>query len=426
MLQTYWRVNKVNIFLSKFSGYSHLLRVRNIVLLTISSALLTFSARFLSWALPITIHEVGGIGALGLIYTLIFVVGVFMPLISGWFSDVFSRKNIIIFGTTMLVFALTLFFLRVYHIVALAITLVLLRISPMIISTPLQVMVMESVPDRSRGKAFAIITSVALVAAALGSTVLGFAMVNRDFNFLGMIAIVLAVIALITRLMLKEENENNILRFSSSKETLGKICKRLLSVKLLVASASIRIYAIYGAIMTFVSATAGLYLPIYLKDVAKLEMTVLGPLYSTLYLLSGVIRPIAGVIVDNYTPSKTLLFITLIIGASLPVLAFNINAIVVMLAFLAIGIMEPFAQIADPVLAGQITEKKHRATIMGALDSISILVSIPAPLMGSLIWSYNPQSLMFFASILCFFSAPLMLKFLKGGKSGVNSRKTEI
>lgn len=381
-----------------FKSYAKILKNRNILLLSTHSVLLNFINGFLNWILKIIVYEKGGAFLLGSLYTFERVISSPLTFISGALIDIIGRKPLVIFGSLIMLLALVIlpFGLMIPNLLVVAILFYLC--APYILTDARKILLAESVDKSERGKAFSLITFFGRASSAIGAISLSIVTDLMGINEVTGILIILSILLLLVALLLKETASLKRTQESKSKKhiELKLIVKRICAIRRL----PLILVSLVGCILTFISTMLSTYLPVYLKDVLEISISLIGTTYFISRILSTITSLIAGKLVDSRGPIFTFLLCLLMIMISLFLMGLFKNSLIAIIGLIVISLSEPLASIAGPVLIVNLTKKEERGTVFGSLGTLSIISSIPAPLLGSLLWGISPHFLILTSSLL--------------------------
>ncbi len=371
---------------------------RNLVILFGLTALLSFSTSFLGWILPILIKEAGDIALVGWLYFINYLI-VFVPgLMSGIFSDIKGRKPPILIGLTIAIAGIFPL-LMVVNPFILFIFLICRSIGGIVVSSPLLAMYAESVENRWRARVFAISRMVRLVSMAAGSIILGVIAGWLSIQVALKIILMLWVSAFILSLFLTETRKSVEKRYFSIKLQLLSPLKGASQVILGVGLP----LTIIVIVLAIIQPLTSIYLPLHLKEVAGLNLEVLGVFYALCGFIDAISAPLAGYVIDRYGERIGYLIYVITVFISYMLYLHLVGKVYVWIALLPLilnSFDSAFSNTAFLSYTSKITSKENRATVFSAYTIINEVCMIPGPLIGSYLWSINPNlPLLVFASI---------------------------
>ena len=174
---------------------------RNIVLILITSAILSFPLKFLGWYLPIAIKEVGGLYAIVMIYSISYLFSLTGP-IGGVMSDVIGRKPLAIAGALVYLVGFSVPSL-LPQLPALLLLLISTLIGPHISAPAIASLLAESTKER-RGLVFSLSRMVSLASLTAGSAVLGLVIDSWGLSKVLRLYAVLGLASVLMRMFLIE------------------------------------------------------------------------------------------------------------------------------------------------------------------------------------------------------------------------------
>ena len=244
-------------------------------------------------ALPLFIHSLGvDEGTLGFIAAASTIVGIVASLPAGVLSDLWGRRQVILFS--MAVFATAPF---LYLLVRAPWHLVLVRVYHGLATAILGPVALATVADtfrEGRGERMGWYSSATLVGRFLAPTVGGLLIIGEDFRWVYLGCGAAGVLALLAATRLPHldraaQPETAATRWTTMRRELAFI---LANRSLLLTSAmQAAQYFAFGAVETF--------LPLYLKGLGW-EARAIGPLFTAQALVMALTKPLMGRLSDRW------------------------------------------------------------------------------------------------------------------------------
>jgi MFS family permease len=176
--------------------------------------------------------------------------------------------------------------------------------------------------------------------------------------------------------------------------------------------ANVKGMLLFLALLYFSNNLAAPYFVFYSLDIIKIDALQFGILAGVQFITVAFFTFVGAKLSDKYGRKKILL-ISIILSSTIPVL-FVLSNNFVQLVFVYIlsgistlGFSTIFAYITDNI------DAKRRARAIGVSNGLMVLVGIPAPLIGSLLYTAMPQWPFLFSSLLLVVNLIVGIKFLK-------------
>ncbi len=272
---------------------------RNIITISTTVALMTFS--IFSWftILPIYLKELGATDIqVGFSYSIISISFLLFQYPGGILSDTFGRKGLIVYPT----FIAALFFLLGYIFHNWVMLVITASVQNMVSALQLPAfiaLIAESVSEKEKGAAFSLLELGASGGIALGQLMGGILLRYTTVKTLLLITAIIAFTNGMLRFLFLEETH-----FYKKKEDgfnrlpLREVLGNKAFLTLLIASALF--YAVFSL------TTYGPFIAIYSKEVLKLTKSSVNILYSIGGLGAVLISLAGGYLITKYTDKRVL------------------------------------------------------------------------------------------------------------------------
>ncbi len=345
---------------------------RNIITISITVALMTFS--IFSWftILPIYLKELGATDIqVGFSYSIISISFLIFQYPGGILSDTFGRKGLIVYPT----FIAALFFLLGYifhNWIMLVITASVQNMVSAIQLPAFIALIAESVSEKEKGTAFSLLELGASGGIALGQFMGGILLKYTTVKTLLLITAIIAFINGILRLLFLEETHFYKREKSGfNRLPLRDVLKNKAFIILLTASAFF--YAVFSL------TTYGPFIAIYSKEILKLTKSSVNILYSIGGLGAVIISFIGGYLIKKYTDKGVLignlilhiifLFIWILLGRN----------ILYIIPFILVFMTSQLGHIAYNSYLTGVFPQRLRSQMIGLFATISGLLSSFTP-----------------------------------------------
>lgn len=361
----------------------------------ITMVLANTASYMLFFLLPVYIVEKLGATAeqLGLIFTVVEIVPLLLQVFGGWFSDRVGRLPTIALGAGIATFG--------YFGIALAPDLVWLTAALMVEFVSLSLIgpsygafVADQSSHEKRGRAFGMVDSVFQLVGIIGPPLGGFLVFNFSFGVMMWTAAIMYAVATILRIWMA-------LRFKDQDRPRngGQLSWSGLKSSVMQMFGMI----IGGGLLTWLFITDGLrdsatFLsqqmePLYYAEVGMLneqQIGILGAITNAAMLFT---LPLAGWLSDRIQERRSITFGFIVLSAAYLILVQAGGLPGFVLARLVMGV--GFGLLLPPIeaLVSKIVSPENRGVTYGLFWTSINLVSLPAPLIGGMLWDrVSPQS----------------------------------
>jgi MFS family permease len=384
---------------------------RNIIVIIIANTLWSTMVLYRGF-LPKFYESLGAtIFFVGLLFSLSDLFYSLSSFIGGHLSDAYGRKQIFV-RTALIGHFLLLGYLFAPNWIFLIPFLILGNFVSGMGDASAQTMISESVPKKSRATGLASIYLTATIVSAL--IVPCGALLVQNYGMLDGVraAILISFFFSLT---------GTIILFFYGKETLKRKLKKKIKFKLNFSELkeffkslplSIKGMFFFASLLYFSSMLNTPYWIFYSLDVIKINSLEFGILESIQFITVAVFTFVGAKLSDKYGRKKILL-LSIILSLIVPILfIFSKNFIQLIFVYVtggasAFGFSTVFAYIADNI------NQKRRSRAIGMTNGLMTFASIPAPLIGSILYSIMPQYPFIFSSVLFAITLIVGMKFLK-------------
>jgi len=373
-----------------FRVVGRVLRVRNILVHVVSGFLLTFCSSVFAWVLPILLSKIVGIYLTGLVYSIVNLISAFFYVSLGVLPDFIGRKLSLILSNAISVLMFVLLSLWWYNPVVLSLIVFLGIIDIALYDAAARSLLAESAIKAGLGEylgtVFSLTISCSMIAFAIGSLISGYLINTLGYSKTFTILLVLALVSLALRFLYEETIETKKSIIFENPFSIFKQFTKLRNIR------GILHIVTYVAFIGFGSGLVSIYNWIFLKDVIKMNMFLIGLTVSIIFIVSGIFQVlVTGRFIDKLGPLKILLIMH-ILEIPMLILFANSPSIIYAIIFITIlGILSTCCHAGYPVLIAKITTEGIRATAYSTFESIMRLTMIPAPLIGALLWKIDPK-----------------------------------
>lgn len=235
------------------------------------------------------------------------ITGIFIKMPAGIISDILGRRTILIIGS--LFFAFTPFF---YPIVSSVIILIIIRLlhgnATAIFGPTVSATISDIADKQQRGVQLGFFSSIQGIGQTLGALLGGFFISYKGFGFSFSASGFIGLIGLLFILFLEKHDEQH------ERNDLFK--KFMLGIKEIASNKNIVITSLTIASQMVVVGAYNAFLPLYAKDIVKIEAWQIGIIFGIQTTTTLFARPFMGRFSDK-TGRKPIIFTALIINSIL-------------------------------------------------------------------------------------------------------------
>ena len=345
--------------------------------------------------MPLYLAELGAdIGDIGLVFTLISVVILFLQIFGGWVSDQIGRLRAVAIGSVGGILGFVAMLIAPtwqWMIVAMAIY----QIPFALVGPSFQAFIAENTAEESRGRVYGITNTVYQITGVVGPPLGG--LLAGAFGYKWMLAVAGLLYATAAGLriwmsttMKAPENSKGTqdsLNFASFKNSMVKM------LGMLVGGGLLTWIFVTDGISDIAFRMSGEIQPLYLEQIGHLTVEQIG-LLGSINAIAGMFVPmISGRLVDKKGERLPMITGFLMIFVALVILlradSFLTFAISWVVSGLGGGMLGP----AYLSLISKVVPQKMMGTFSGVFNSSRGFISLPAPWIGATLWEkFSPQT----------------------------------
>jgi len=378
----------------------------NVLLLSITSLLNDISGEMIAPLLPLFILAIGGAGiGIGLIGGIEESFSVLLKFLSGYFSDRFGKRRLIVFSGYSLTAISRLFlpFAGIWqHVLAIR---AFDRFGKGIRGAPRDAIIADSIEKGQRGKAFGFHrlfdTSGAIIGSALA--LLFFIFLGINFQGIFLIAALVAFLSLIPLIFVRD-------RKKARKNFSLKIGLKGLSGKF-------KIYLLVVGVFAFASFSYMFFI-LRAQEVLGLSLESTLLIVLSLYVLFNIVYALfslpAGMLSDKIGRKRTIMIGYGFYVAASAGFAFFSNIFLVIALFALYGLFNAFTDAIQRAFASDLLKKEALGTGMGAFYTAIGIAALPANIIAGFIWQfYGAQILFIYGAIVAFIALCMFALLIK-------------
>jgi MFS family permease len=251
------------------------------------------------------------------------ITGIFVKLPAGTISDIIGRRTVLISGA--LFFAGTPF---LYPVVSSVIILILIRLihgnATAIFGPTISATISDIADKSSRGIQLGLFSSVQGIGQTLGALLGGFLISYQSFGFTFLTSGCIGLAGLIIVLFIQKRDEK--------REHRDLLKKFVTGIKEVASNKNIVITSLTVASQMFVVGAYNAFLPLYAKDIVKIEAWQIGLVFGIQTTTTLLARPLMGRFSDK-TGRKPIILTALLFNSSLIALLSLIKSFELLLVF---------------------------------------------------------------------------------------------
>ncbi len=362
------------------------------------------------------LKELGaGIAQIGLFFTLSQIIPLVLQILGGWISDSLGRLRAIAIGSVLGIFGyIPLLLATRWEWVLVA--SVLNAMTRSLVGPSFDAFIADNSAPENRARLFGITQTLFGIVSVVGPLAGGFLVEAMGFKGMLLVATILYVLATLLRVGMARtaakgtEANPTTLTFTSLKSNLGVMIGLVLA----------------GGLFTWIMITDGIrdiffnmsmtFLSVYMQDIALLSISQIGIMNSIFGVAMMAVMIPAGWLADKVGERVNIAVSFLFISFSIAMIALvppGSSAMIYAVGWVIAGIGVGLATPAYQSLISKAVPARLRGVAFGLFSTSLGLVSLPAPVIGSLLWErFSPQTpflITSIASLLCII--PVWFKF---------------
>ncbi len=354
-----------------------------------SMILANVSGRMYMPILPLYLQSLGAsVNQVGIFFTIALIVPLFFQILGGWLSDMIGRLKAIALGSIAGVIGYLLYLwaptwqwmLLAYGISTIAGTFV---------GPSFQAFIAEQSKKENLGRVFGISEGLFVIVGVVGPLLGGFLSDRYGYKVMFIVAASSYIVAACIRIFMGFGRKNKItaapgekkITFSSLKKSLGAI------FGLLFAGGIITWIFITDGVRDVSFSLIGELQPIYMRSIIHLTNTQIGFLSSLGAVITMVLMAAAGWLSDKKGERVGIVGGFAIIAVGIAIIITMNSFIGCIIAFILIGIGESLISPAYNSLISKVVPANLRGVAFGLFSTSLGLISLPAPYLGSLLYT---------------------------------------
>jgi MFS family permease len=363
--------------------------------------------------LSLYLQDLGAsVGQVGIFFTISQIIPLALQILGGWISDSLGRLRAIAMGSLAGVCAyIALLLAPTWQWVLLATGF--LAITGSLIGPSFDAFIAEHSSEKNRARVFGVSQALFQIVSVVGPLLGGWLAQSRGYKFMLLIAACMYLAATLLRVSMArqaargEESQPKTLSFAGLKSNLGIMFGMLIS----------------GGVITWILITDGVrdisfslsfnFLSIYMKDIAHFDLTQIG-LTSSLFGLFTMLSVIpGGWLADKKGERVGIVSGFVFLFAMMMIFIRTTNFATYCIGWAIAGIGMGLLMPAYQSLISKAVPKEVRGTAFGLFSTSLGLVSLPAPVIGAVLWEQvGPWFPFAITAWVCLFSIiPVWLKF---------------
>ncbi len=395
------------------TSYLNFGRDMNIIVLTLILANIgsSIEGRFFS----LYVRDLGGSPTdIGLVGTIAMVFVTLLAPLGGWATDRYRRVTLYSIGP--MVGALGELLMILAPRWGWLVPGYLLTVFPTLLVGPALFGLTSDVgPEETRASRYAYVAAASGVCAAIGPVLGGYIYQYLGYReFMAMNAALLFLAGLIRR-MVRDPREaaRKVTGFQAPSFVAG--FKQALRV--MASSQQFRVFFVVAALVGFGGAAAGNFFSVFMSEVAHVDQSAMGVVYSLAGVATIVAGLVGGVAADRFgrKPVVGVALFGMAVGFVWFIGARSMAALSAV--WLYLGLVGSLPNPGLEALLADMTDQESRGTYRSVFNSLQTLVMLPAPLVGGMLWdALSPTAPFWFAAAVTLAGLLAMVLWMKETK----------
>ena len=332
---------------------------------------------------------------IGSVYTLAYILPLFLQIYGGWLSDSIGRLRTIAIGAFVATMGY-IGFIFAPNWQWIMIALMLEYVSGSMVGPSYSAYIADQTLEENRAKVFGFTTSLYTLVGIIGPPVGGYLVDQYSFKVMLSVSAVTYGIAAVMRIWMatsvrfKEKSSDEVkelMTWSVFKQNLVKTFS-------LIAA---------GGILTWIFITDGVrdigdtlsdeLIPVYYTDVAGMTKTQIGEMRSINWIALMIFTSVGGWVADKYSERMSITSGLSIIFTGYLVLLHSTGFLGFAVSRALFGMGGGLIWPAYDSLISKVVPENIRGTVFGILGTSLGLISLPAPFVGGILWdSFSPKA----------------------------------
>lgn len=393
--------------------------------LLLSSAIL-LSLAMSSWGvlLPVYLRRIGlSVQQIGALISGVAFVGLFTSLPLGSITDKLGRKNGLIVSLFLYIFLQVLLgVLR--NIWGVAFAIILSVFANQLHEITENALVADTTSSHLRGERYIRLDVGAGLMVVVGPFMGGIIADTLGYPALFFIAAFITLLSVVAVLPITEgtPTESSVLIEEEKNVSLREALKRSWQVR------DARLFIIALIIASIAASLSNYIFPLYAQEFLRIPVSQIGFLFSLALVPGSIVILLGARLVDRFGRCRPLGWawlgggsilvtglLTINLLFSLSIYAFRYQMLLFLLTMMAFNLVMSISAPTSKAIMMDIAPTQHRAAYQGALMMIAGLSTIPAPLLGGVMYNFSSIAPFVASGTLYILAAMLMLS-TKGGK----------
>jgi MFS family permease len=369
--------------------------------------------------LPLYLQSLGAsIQNVGLFFTLSALAPLAFQILGGWLSDSLGRMQAVAIGSLAgMVSYVVLLVAPTWHWLLLATAFMAMASS--FVAPSFQAFVAEQSTEENRGRVYGLTEGLFVVVGVIGPPLGGLISDYFDFRAMFLTAGALYATATVIRLLMARRANRARPAGSTTRPSLGNLKSSLMAMGGLLVGGGVVTWIFISDSLRDISYSLSYQLePLYLQNLIGLSNSQIGLLASIASITTMIFMAGAGWLSDK-KGERVCIAGGLALGAvGTVIFLYSQTFLGVAVAWMVYGLSHALAGPAYSSLISKAVPAKLRGTAFGLFSTSIGLLSLPAPLVGALLWErFTPRTPFFVPVVVTLLLLPIIwVKFRLPGK----------
>lgn len=345
------------------------------------------SSRMLNPYIPLYLQSMGAsVAQVGMVFTLSMIVPLAFQILGGWVSDTIGRLQAMVIGSLagIVSFAFYIFADGWGWVLA---GMIFSSLAGSFVAPSFQAYVAEQADPKRLGKVYGITDGLFSVVGIVGPLLGGFFSEHFGFKPLFLVAGAGYLIATVIRVLLARKNraartagDGRKLSWSGLKTSMGEM------IGMIVAGGIVAWMLITDGVIDVSFSICGQFEPIYLSNLMNFTNSQIGLLIAVGSTATMIVMLLGGGLSDRLGERVCIIGGSLMVAASMALFLVTRQFAWFIVSFAMSGIGGGLLQPAYNSLISKAIPTRLRGTAFGLFSTSVGLISLPAPLIGGILW----------------------------------------
>lgn len=350
--------------------------------------------------LPLYVQQLGAdLNQIGLFFTFAMIAPLLFQILGGWMSDSIGRVQAMAIGSVA-GFAGYVVFVVSPSWAWLLLATVGLSVATSFVGPSFQALVAEEAPENSRGKVFGLVQGIFLVVGVIGAPLGGWMADAYGFRWMFGVAAGLYGIATIIRVVMayriQKQHQADVASEKTApreKPSFAKLRESLVMISGMVLGGGLLTWLfISDGVRDITFSMGGNLFPLYMNNVAGISRTELGLLGAITSVAAMAFMALGGWLSDKFGERVGISIGYVLVASALFTMLNSWTFGWFVLAWSLLGMGQGLLDPAYSSLVARAVPQNLRGTAFGLMSTSLGVISLPAPYIGTLLWTgFGPQ-----------------------------------